>query len=157
MNQLCITSKESNHESNNAVICPMVVSKLSDRMSLTQAKTKSRSQAEHAASVRGIWQRPRWASKMKPMAPPGHEGVGYVSKIGAGVTGVKEGDRVAGGGFATLRNLSAERLYKIPESEKPDQYWIVEPVSCAVTGVDHCQDPEAAIGLRSSAAGSWVY
>ena len=39
--------------------------------------------------------------KMSPMAPPGHEGVGYVSKIGAEVTGVKEGDRVAGGGFAT--------------------------------------------------------
>ena len=77
--------------------------------------------------------------QMNPMAPPGHEGVGYVSKIGAGVTGMKEGDRVAGGGFATVRNLSAERLYKIPESEKPDEYWIVEPVSCAVTGVDHCQ------------------
>ena len=76
---------------------------------------------------------------MNPMAPPGHEGVGYVSKIGAEVTGVKEGDRVAGGGFATVRNLSTERLYKIPKSEKPDQYWIVEPVSCAVTGVDHCQ------------------
>ena len=29
--------------------------------------------------------------KMSPMAPPGHEGVGYVSKIGAEVTGVKEG------------------------------------------------------------------
>lgn len=77
--------------------------------------------------------------KMSPMAPPGHEGVGYVSKIGAEVTGVKEGDRVAGGGFATVRNLSAERLYKIPESEKPDEQWIVEPVSCAVTGIDHCQ------------------
>ncbi len=77
--------------------------------------------------------------QMHPMAPPGHEGVGYVSKVGTGVTGVKEGDRVAGGGFATVRNLSTNRLYKIPESELPDKYWIVEPVSCAVTGVDHCQ------------------
>ena len=76
---------------------------------------------------------------MHPMAPPGHEGVGYVAKIGAGVTGFKEGDRVAGGGFANVRNLSAQRVFKIPESDLPDEYWIVEPVSCAVTGIDHCQ------------------
>ena len=76
---------------------------------------------------------------MHPMAPPGHEGVGYIAKIGAGVTGFKEGDRVAGGGFANVRNLSAQRVFKIPESDLPDEYWIVEPVSCAVTGIDHCQ------------------
>ena len=78
-------------------------------------------------------------SKMHPMAPPGHEGVGYVAKIGAGVSGFKEGDRVAGGGFARVRNLSASQLFKIPPSEIPDEHWIVEPVSCAVTGIDHCQ------------------
>ena len=76
---------------------------------------------------------------MHPMAPPGHEGVGYVAKIGAGVTDFKEGDRVAGGGFANVRNLSSQRVFKIPESDLPDEYWIVEPVSCAVTGIDHCQ------------------
>ncbi len=78
-------------------------------------------------------------NQMHPMAPPGHEGVGYVAKIGAGVTGFKEGDRVAGGGFANVRNLSSQRVFKIPESDLPDEYWIVEPVSCAVTGIDHCQ------------------
>ena len=78
-------------------------------------------------------------NQMHPMAPPGHEGVGYVAKIGAGVTGFKEGDRVAGGGFANVRNLSTQRVFKIPESDLPDEYWIVEPVSCAVTGIDHCQ------------------
>ena len=78
-------------------------------------------------------------NQMHPMAPAGHEGVGYVAKIGAGVTGFKEGDRVAGGGFANIRNLSAQRVFKIPESDLPDEYWIVEPVSCAVTGIDHCQ------------------
>lgn len=33
---------------------------------------------------------------VKPPLPfiPGHEGVGYVAKVGAGVTWVKEGDRV---------------------------------------------------------------
>ena len=54
-------------------------------------------------------------SAMIPMAPPGHEGVGYVSKIGAGVTGFKEGDRVAGGGFATVRNLASERILPHPQ------------------------------------------
>ena len=78
-------------------------------------------------------------SDMRPMAPPGHEGVGYVSKVGPAVTGFKEGDRVAGGGFATVRNLPVERVYKIPESNLPDQFWIVEPVSCVVTGLDHCR------------------
>jgi len=81
----------------------------------------------------------RYGKKMHPMAPPGHEGVGYITKVGKGVTGFTEGDRVAGGGFATLRNLAAQRVYKIPESTLADEYWIVEPVSCAVTGLDHCR------------------
>lgn len=81
----------------------------------------------------------RYGEKMHPMAPPGHEGVGYVAKVGRGVKGLKEGDRVAGGGFATLRNLPAERLYKLPSSSLADEFWIVEPVSCAVTGLDHCR------------------
>jgi len=62
-----------------------------------------------------------------------------VTKVGRGVTNLKEGDRVAGGGFATLRNLAANRVYKIPESDLADEFWVVEPVSCAVTGLDHCR------------------
>tara|TARA_B100000029_G_scaffold204601_1_gene202592 strand:- start:130 stop:1056 length:927 start_codon:yes stop_codon:yes gene_type:complete len=81
----------------------------------------------------------KMGSKMKPMAGPGHEGVGYVTKVGAEVSHLREGDRVAGGGFATTRNLNAQRAFKIPESDLPDEYWIVEPVSCAVTAIDHCQ------------------
>ena len=73
------------------------------------------------------------------MAPAGHEGVGYVAKIGPGVTGFKEGDRVAGGGFASRRNLPATQVYKIPDSPLADEFWVVEPVSCAVTGIDHCR------------------
>ncbi len=72
-------------------------------------------------------------------APPGHEGVGYVAKLGPGVSGVEVGQRVAGGGFARLRNMPADRLYRIPESKLDDPYWIVEPVSCVVTGMDHCR------------------
>ena len=81
----------------------------------------------------------KYGKKMHPMAPPGHEGIGYVAKVGKGVTGFKEGDRIAGGGFATLRNLPSQRVYKIPDSPLADEYWIVEPVSCAVTGLDHCR------------------
>lgn len=78
-------------------------------------------------------------SNMNPMAPPGHEGVGHVVKVGAGVTAIKEGDRVAGGGFASLRNLPASSVYKIPESPLADEFWVVEPVSCVVTGLDQSQ------------------
>lgn len=81
----------------------------------------------------------RYGSKMRPMAPAGHEGVGYVAGVGRGVIGIKEGDRVAGGGFATRRNLPAARVYPLPQSNLADEFWIVEPVSCVVTGLDHCR------------------
>ncbi len=85
---------------------------------------------------------------MKPPAPPGHEGVGYVTRLGSDVSGLKEGDRVAGGGFATMRNLPAAGVSKIPDSDLPDYCWIVEPVSCVVTGIDHCQiQPGARIAV----------
>ena len=71
-------------------------------------------------------------------APPGHEGVGYVVKLGEGVRGFEIGDRVAGGGFARLRNSPVKRAYKIPDSNLENQHWIVEPVSCVVTGMDLC-------------------
>ena len=71
-------------------------------------------------------------------APPGHEGIGYVAKLGPGVSGIEIGQRVAGGGFGRLRNMPANRVYKIPESDLQDQHWIVEPASCVVTGMDHC-------------------
>lgn len=72
-------------------------------------------------------------------APPGHEGIGYVTKLGPGVDGLEVGQRVAGGGFAQVHNAKASRLYEIPESNLGDEHWIVEPVSCVVTGIDHCQ------------------
>jgi threonine dehydrogenase-like Zn-dependent dehydrogenase len=71
-------------------------------------------------------------------APPGHEGVAYVDKIGAGVSGFKEGDRIVGRGFATRYNMPAAQARPIPASGLPDEHWIVEPVSCVVTGLDHC-------------------
>jgi len=78
-------------------------------------------------------------TEMKVPAPPGHEGVGVVAKVGRDVTTLKEGDRVAGGGFQTVRNDAPARLHKIPESDLPDEHWLVEPVACAITGLDHCR------------------
>ena len=69
-------------------------------------------------------------------APPGHEGIGYVAKLGAGVSGIEVGQRVCGGGFGRLRNVPLRSLYKIPDSNLGDEHWIVEPVSCVVTGID---------------------
>ena len=93
----------------------------------------------------------RLGDKMHPKAPPGHEGVGYVAKVGPGVTGFEKGDRVAGGGFATVRNIPAGRAYKIPESPLADEFWIVEPVSCVVTGLDHCRlQPGARVAVVGS-------
>ena len=44
----------------------------------------------------------KFGREMQPMAPPGHEGVGYVANLGSGVTRFKKGDQVTGGGFATI-------------------------------------------------------
>lgn len=69
-------------------------------------------------------------------APPGHEGVGYIEKLGRDVRGLSEGDRVANGSFAGLMNIPAHSIHKIPPSTIPDEYWIVEPASCIVNGLD---------------------
>jgi L-iditol 2-dehydrogenase len=72
---------------------------------------------------------------------PGHEGVARVVKVGPGVKKVKEGDLVAGHGlgFSELHTLPATKLYVLPKSDRPVHQWIVEPVSCIVTGLDHCK------------------
>ena len=73
---------------------------------------------------------------------PGHEGVGRVVKVGSGVNHLKVGDRVTSWalGFTSTATVNAYNLYKIPEeSSLADEHWIVEPVACVVTGLDHCQ------------------
>ena len=77
--------------------------------------------------------------KMRSPAPAGHEGIGRIIKIGRGVTGFKEGDRVTGGGFRTAENFPTGMSYHIPSSNLPDELWLVEPVACVVTGLDRCQ------------------
>ena len=73
--------------------------------------------------------------------PPGHEGVGRVVKLGPGVTQLKEGDWVTGGGlgFTEFYNKPQRDLYPIPVTTRQPEHWIVEPVACIVTGLDHCQ------------------
>lgn len=71
-------------------------------------------------------------------APPGHEGVGYVTKLGEGVEGIELGQRVVGGGFGKVRNAPLRSLYKLPDSNLADHHWVVEPASCVVTGMDLC-------------------
>lgn len=70
---------------------------------------------------------------------PGHEGIGRVTQVGPGVTAFKPGDRVTGHclGFAGLMNIEEKLTYPVPESTLPDEHWIVEPVACCVTGIDH--------------------
>jgi threonine dehydrogenase-like Zn-dependent dehydrogenase len=72
---------------------------------------------------------------------PGHEGVGRITKVGQGVNNLKEGDWVTGMGlgFTEFYNKREHELYKIPASTRRAEHWIVEPVSCIVTGLDHCQ------------------
>jgi threonine dehydrogenase-like Zn-dependent dehydrogenase len=72
---------------------------------------------------------------------PGHEGVARVLKVGAGIGHLKEGDVVTGVGlgFTEVQTRGASGLYVLPGSEKSPQDWIVEPVSCVVTGLDHCK------------------
>jgi len=73
---------------------------------------------------------------------PGHEGVAQITKVGAGVGNVKEGDIVTGTclGFTEIETRSAWGLHKLPDAaaENP-QNWIIEPVSCVVTGLEHCK------------------
>jgi threonine dehydrogenase-like Zn-dependent dehydrogenase len=71
---------------------------------------------------------------------PGHEGIGRVVKLGPGVTTLKEGDWVTGIGlgFTEFYNKPERDLHRIPVTARKPHHWIVEPVSCVVTGLDHC-------------------
>ncbi len=73
-------------------------------------------------------------------AGPGHEGIGQITKIGEGVSGFSEGDWVTaiGMGFTETVNMPAYSLVRVPHNDARPEDWIVEPVSCIVTGLDHC-------------------
>jgi len=85
-------------------------------------------------------------------APPGHEGLGTIVKLGEGVRDLKVGDKVTGGGFASVKNLPASQCYLVPEGQAglANEHWVVEPVACIVTGIDRC---EAKPGQRIAIVG----
>jgi NADPH2:quinone reductase len=77
---------------------------------------------QHAIGVNYIDVYLRTGLYPQPSHPfiPGMEGAGEVTAVGAGVTDLKAGDRVAyagpAGGYATERLIAADRLVKIPAS-----------------------------------------
>jgi len=67
-------------------------------------------------------------SGLYPMQPPqvaGNEGAGVVEAVGAGVSGLKKGDRVAYtgqvGSYCTERLLPADRVVKVPDGITDEQ------------------------------------
>ncbi|MBI3828393.1 MAG: zinc-binding dehydrogenase [Planctomycetes bacterium] len=72
-------------------------------------------------------------------APPGHEGLGQVLKVGKDVKGFKEGDWVIGGGFQEIQNIKLKDAIRIPYEVKDPMTWIVEPISCVVNGIERAQ------------------
>lgn len=72
-------------------------------------------------------------------APPGHEGLGRVLKLGKEVQGLKEGDWVAAGGFQEVQNVVAKDAVRIPYAVQDPLAWIVEPIVCVVNGIERAQ------------------
>jgi threonine dehydrogenase-like Zn-dependent dehydrogenase len=72
-------------------------------------------------------------------APPGHEGLGRVLKVGKDVKGYAEGDYVVGGGFQEIENLKLDDAIRVPFKVENPLTWIVEPISCVVNGIERAQ------------------
>lgn len=86
------------------------------------------------ASSLPVWEGREWFSYPQEPGAPGHEGWGRVAAVGAGVTGLVEGDRVAGLSYrahAEYDLARADALVKLPDTLKgvpvPG-----EPLGCAV-------------------------
>ena len=71
-----------------------------------------------------------------PLSMQGHEGLGQVTKVGALVTGIKEGDYVATRGepaYADYYNVRDKEFVFVPEAHPR---YILEPVACGINTVD---------------------
>jgi D-arabinose 1-dehydrogenase-like Zn-dependent alcohol dehydrogenase len=67
-----------------------------------------------------------------PLEMQGHEGLGQVTRVGALVTDVKEGDYVATRGepaYADFYNVRQNEFVRVPEA---DPKYILEPVACGI-------------------------
>jgi threonine dehydrogenase-like Zn-dependent dehydrogenase len=65
----------------------------------------------------------------------GHEGVGVVTRLGAGVTRLQEGDWVATGHWMSTENHGAERLAKLSGPPADPGIFLIEPCACVVTAL----------------------
>ncbi|HJV64410.1 MAG TPA: zinc-binding dehydrogenase [Geomonas sp.] len=86
------------------------------------------------ASNLPLWQGRPWFSYPALPGAPGHEGWGVVQEIGAGVSGLSEGDRVtflSYNAYAEYDKVSAEALVKLPGSLREAPF-PGEPVGCAL-------------------------
>lgn len=86
----------------------------------------------------------------------GHEGVGVVRKIGRRVTGLSEGDLVSAMGndsrlFGQIANVPSNCVAKLQPGISDYEYWIAEPVSCVMNGLEWCKlvpgDRVAVVGI----------
>lgn len=65
----------------------------------------------------------------------GHEGIGVVEKVGAGVKGIQEGDLVTSSQWRTVQNQAPWATHKLPRRPEDPSTWLVEPANCVVTAV----------------------
>lgn len=85
------------------------------------------------ASNLPVWEGRSWFDYPLPAGAPGHEGWGWVDALGAGVTGVREGDRVAflsGRAYAEYDLAPAGSVVWLPE-ELADRPFPGEALGCA--------------------------
>jgi threonine dehydrogenase-like Zn-dependent dehydrogenase len=82
-----------------------------------------------------VWTGRPWFEYPRPPGAPGHEGWGLVDALGAGVEGLREGDRVAGlsyNAYAEFDLARAENLVPLPEGV---EHFPGEALGCAVNVV----------------------
>lgn len=80
---------------------------------------------------------PQWVRPESPPVNLGHEAAGVVVAVGAGVSGLHPGDRVAGlfrRGFSEYAVGPAEAVTRFPDDLDLEEAALGEPVACAVSG-----------------------
>jgi threonine dehydrogenase-like Zn-dependent dehydrogenase len=85
------------------------------------------------ASSLPLWEGREWFNYPQPPGAPGHEGWGRVAALGAGVTGLREGDRVAALTYkahAEYDIAAADAVVKLPDT-LADTAVLGEPLGCA--------------------------
>ncbi|HTO22457.1 MAG TPA: zinc-binding dehydrogenase [Spirochaetia bacterium] len=74
-------------------------------------------------------------------ARPGHEGVGIVAEVGAGVEDLRPGDKVTsvtfGGALSDFYLADRGTVARIPSEVRRWEQWISEPIACVVNGLRH--------------------